>query len=446
MRVLTANAEAVFLFEEGKSLREMLYQEFEAVLDGFVPLPEYASRTVRAVYLRIGAGPVVRAAVFFLIDFDAAGQADRRWNLPIAQLVAASPEGPDLGAGPIRLACRSQCAIAWHQQRLWDPRMDAQFNHLALIKKAVQRNRLGLIFEDAAGVPTLKAAQTSSSKAADTGEESRREQAWRLKLAQAIKESRLRVATLQEHHRDQLDQLSRRHTIDLQSQQTLAGQLQLQLEESREQVARLAAERQQQEEKINSLRDYFEQRLQNAQNVDSNALATLKTHLENARQQELEGLRSEFGEQLQRKEIELMYQSTQVAGLQDEIRRLQKDKQELLGASGHNLLEKMHTAGISFVTFQLGAGHMTLPLDDVAAFLENRDAYVAARCQVSEQQLRIWRDHYQQPVCQHTLEGGAACGTAVSRVDTPAAFVEGISNRCQQHAQLTPVAARTETA
>ncbi len=437
MRVLTENAEAIYLFDDDSSPREMLYQEFEAVLDGFVPMPEYAGRSIRAVYVKIGPGPAARAAVFFLIDFDQHGQADRRWNLPIGQLAAISPEGPDMGGGPIRLACRSQCAIAWHKQQLWDPRMDAQCNHLALIKKAVQRNRLGLSFEGAPDVPTLQAespAKHNQTQAA--AQESPREQALRLKLAQAIKESRLRVATLQEHHREQLDQLKQQHTGTLQAQQTRALQLQQQLQESQEQATRLAAERSRQEEKLNSLRDYFEQRLENANNVDASALASLKNQLESSKQLELEHLQREYGEQLQRKEIELMYQSTQVAGLQDEIRRLQRDKQELLNASGHNLLDKMHASGISFVTFQLGAGHMTLPVDDVGAFMENRDAYVATRCQVSEDQLRLWREHYHSPACQAELADGSRCGAAVTRIDKPAAFADGISNRCQQHQRL----------
>src|SRR5690625_1694444 len=44
--------EAVFLFSGDAIDREMLYPEFEAILDGFVPMPENAGGTAKAVYVR----------------------------------------------------------------------------------------------------------------------------------------------------------------------------------------------------------------------------------------------------------------------------------------------------------------------------------------------------------------------------------------------------------
>src|SRR3954467_12850401 len=107
----TDTIEAVVLFSEGKISRELLYPEFEAILDSFLPVPDFRGQTAQAVYLVINSNLLITSAVFFQLDFDAKGMADRRWNVPLQNLAEVSGKGPDLGAGPIRLACFSQCAI-----------------------------------------------------------------------------------------------------------------------------------------------------------------------------------------------------------------------------------------------------------------------------------------------------------------------------------------------
>src|SRR4051812_8086725 len=97
--------EAVVLFAGDRVSREMLYPEFEAILDGFVPVPDYKGSAAKAVYLTINPQLKITSAVFFLLDFDEKGMVDRRWNIPLRQLAQISGKGPDLGVGPIRLAC-----------------------------------------------------------------------------------------------------------------------------------------------------------------------------------------------------------------------------------------------------------------------------------------------------------------------------------------------------
>src|SRR5690606_29868154 len=122
--------------------------EFEALLDGVVNLPEYADKQMRVVYVLINPRLMVRAAVFFLIDFDEKGSTDSGWNIPLRHLADRAGRGPDLGAGPIRLACRSQCPVSWHQMHLWDPSLVPGKNDLVLLRDAVRRNHLGLLVED----------------------------------------------------------------------------------------------------------------------------------------------------------------------------------------------------------------------------------------------------------------------------------------------------------
>ena len=91
-----------------------LTTEFEAILDCFVPMPELSNMAVDAVYVQLSGQLLVRSAVFFNIDFDSEGFADKRWNIPLQQLAENSSKGPDLGCGAIRLACRSQCHSIQH--------------------------------------------------------------------------------------------------------------------------------------------------------------------------------------------------------------------------------------------------------------------------------------------------------------------------------------------
>lgn len=431
-------AEAIFIFSGKDIVREMHFSEFEAVLEGFVPLAEQAAQSVQAVYLRVGPGCRVTAAVFFLIDFDSSGFADRRWNIPIEQLADTSAEGPDLGAGPIRLACRSQCAIAWHQQQLWDPQMSPQCNHFAVIKKALERNTLHLTVAD--DIPTLlpkPAAQksdqaqphlSSNQKALDVLNTQ-----WRARVAQTIKEARLRVATVtrqsQQHIDDLQEQLRQRDEVAKRESRKYQQQLQLQADKA----AELHQVVEGQEQKLKGLREYFEHKLTNLKNIDAVSVDTIKQHLQVDFAQELSAVKQDYEEKLQMRDVEVMYRDTQLAGLAEEIEKLQAEKQMLLESSGNNLLEQIQRSGISFVSFQPGAGHMTIPVEDVARFMSDSTEYTAQKCRVDVALFKKWRCHYQDPVCVRETESGTICGRFLTRVDRPNDFIEGHSDCCSEH-------------
>jgi hypothetical protein len=61
--------EAVFLFQEEQISRELLYPEFEAILDGFIPVPDFANASAKAVYVQIDHSLCVTGAVFFFVGF-----------------------------------------------------------------------------------------------------------------------------------------------------------------------------------------------------------------------------------------------------------------------------------------------------------------------------------------------------------------------------------------
>lgn len=434
-------AEAIIIFDGKEIVREMHFTEFEAVLEGFVPLAEQAGQKVHAVYLRVGRGHVITAAVFFLIDFDKAGFADKRWNVPIEQLAATSAEGPNLGAGPIRLACRSQCAIAWHQQQLWDPQMTPQCNHLLAIKKSIKRNTLQLSLLEEAPTLVAKVVQAESSSATEPGgngsalaqsEREAIESQWRKRTAQTIKEARLKVSTIQRQAQQSLDQAQDDYRQSATILSDDVKQLERSLSQEQAKSSELAELTERQEQKLQGLREYFEQKLSNLKNVDQVATETIKEHLLSQFEAETQVMKKAYDEKLQMRDVEVMYRDTQLAGLRDEIDKLHLEKQSLLEASGNSLLEKVHKSGISFVSFQPGAGHMTIPVDDVASFVDDSDSYTAAKCRVDVAHFKLWRRHYQNPICE--LHCGAEnCQTMLARVDRPVDFVVGQSDRCSNH-------------
>jgi len=139
--------EAIIFFGKKSIAKEMLYSEFEAVLDGVVGITELANREVDAAYVKITSALKVHSIVTFQIEFNNRGFADEDWNIPLRHLADNAGPGPDLGGGPIRLACRSQCSVSWYQRELWEPNQ-RDIDHFQLLQDAMTRNKLGLITDD----------------------------------------------------------------------------------------------------------------------------------------------------------------------------------------------------------------------------------------------------------------------------------------------------------
>lgn len=140
--------EAVMFFSEQGISREMLYPEFEALLDGMVCAPECTDESIEAVFLQINHRLHIRAAVFFTLDFDLDGYVNRLWNMPLRTLAEKAARGPDLGSGPIRLVCLGYCAQNQYRNSLWKPAQRNGKSDLAHIAQALTRNSLGIIGED----------------------------------------------------------------------------------------------------------------------------------------------------------------------------------------------------------------------------------------------------------------------------------------------------------
>ena len=435
-------SEAVLFIQQNRISREMLYSEFEAVLDGFVPLPDLAGQKAYAVYLRVNQHLLITAAVFFRISFDSQGNADKRWNVPLQQLADNSAKGPDLGAGPIRLACASQCCISWHHQNMWDPDMRPGNNHFVMLKKSIKSNRLGLTYKEpempvAPPRPVAQAVSPEQSKALEKkltqNIKQQFEKEFRNHMAQLLKEQRLRILTLDTKRKHEIQQLQLTHQQRLlefkENNEELRKELTQQLARNQELKDTIEG----QAKKLEGVREYFEHKLKSVAQDEGDNLQSLRENYEAELEAKIEAATLELNEKLQMRDVELMYRNEQEKSLSQEIHRLRQENQMLLNNSSEQLLAKLEKAGLNFVAYHPGAGHLTIPLADMGRYLDNPIAYAAEKCGVSLGHYKDWLDHYKSPSCQAIKEGGELCGALIERVPTPSHFHMGESDRCDHH-------------
>jgi hypothetical protein len=434
--------EAVMFFSDRGICKQMLYPEFEALLDGVVNMPEFADEQMRVVYAVINPRLMVKAAVFFYLDFDEDGRPDRGWNLPLQHLADRSGRGPDMGAGPIRLACRSQCPVSWHQMHLWDPSLAPGQNDLVLLRDAVKRNQLGLLVEEDAPAVAPERLQVASEDkwyAPDPAKEvaeqlaKKMDQEHRAKTAQLIKQQRLRIASLAQQHEEELAKFKLAAEEQAARQRAQLQGMQQALRQQEELNASLKAQLAAQADSYQRSREELAQQLQAVQRHGRTESDILRAQFEAELQAKVAAAVADYREQVSVRDVELAYCSELEAQLQAQITRLQAERDSLAGQSGDQVLERLARLGVVFVVYHPGAGHLTIALQDVARYQDNPMAYAAAKCFVSEDQYRRWLDHYQQPSCDAALASGERCAIPIDRVDTPSRFVVGESNCCSRH-------------
>lgn len=435
--------EAVMFFNDRGVCKEMLFAEFEALLDGVVNMPEYADQQMRVAYLLINPRLLVRAVVFFYLDFDERGAADKGWNIPLRHLADNAGRGPDLGAGPIRLACRSQCPVSWHQMHLWDPSLSPGHNDLVLLRDAAKRNSMGLLVEDDS--PQLVEPQRlqmaseerwytpdPAQEQADKNAE-KADQEQRLKAAQLIKQQRLRISSMSQQHEDELAKFRLASDELAQSLQTQLQGLQQALHQQEELNASLKAQLAEQVNGFQTNREELAQQLRALEQHARSEADILRGQFEAELQAKVAAAVVEYKEQVAIRDVELAYRNELDLQQEQEITRLKRERDEFASQGGEQILERLSKLGVVFVVYHPGAGHLTIPLQDVARYQDNPMAYAAAKCFVSEAQYRQWLNHYQSPTCEAQLPSGERCAMPIDRVDTASRFVIGDSNCCARH-------------
>lgn len=417
----THSAEAILFFDDHEIIKEMTYAEFQAILDNYVPLHDIAQRHMHAVYVRINSQLHVTAAVFFKISFDRAGFVEKSWNLPLQHLADQAAKGPNLGSGPIALACFSQCPIPWQQNNLWDPLMQASKNDFVMLKKHIRNNALGLVFE----------------KRLEQNSDSRYDQE-RTRAALLIKEQRLKQKLLSAKADQDMRQMDLNHQEKVLAYQRQLNEYQQQLNELRSLNLELKEMLAGQSDKINGMREYYEHKLQLALQNDNSEQQALEEHYESELLLQAEALAAEYNAQLQSKDVELLYRSERESKLKQEILLLQQENRKLLDGANDTILNRLNEAGVNFVIYHPGAGHLTIQANEVEIYLNNPMAYVAKQCGVNEQHYRLWLDHFYTPSCQHVLGDGESCDKPIQRMDEPRQFIIGESDCCPEHRKQSP--------
>ena len=443
MQIKPQTVEAVLFFNDGGVCKEMLYPEFEAVLDGMVSMPEFADQQMRVVYVLINTRLQIRAAVFFFLDFNEDGSADSGWNIPLRNLAERTGRGPDLGAGPIRLACRSQCPVSWYQMHLWDPELTQSQNHLVMLRDRIKRNQLGLLVEEdtpqAVPAERLQMVAEDAWYAADSATQTsirraeKLEQEQRLKAAQLIKQQRLRIASLEQQREADI---SRLRELAAQQQAKLLdeiAQLRQELLEKEGLVEQLQVQLHEQVEGFQKNREEMSRQLRALEQNGRAEADAARAQFDEELRRQIAAAVAEYKEQVSIRDVELAYRNELDSQLQEEIEQLRGRCETLAEQSGDRVLERLCALGVAFMAYHPGAGHLTIPLADITRYRQNPLAYAAAKCAVSEEQYKQWVEHYQQPVCIATLSSGERCNMPLDKVETPARFVLGESNCCARH-------------
>ena len=432
----TDKAQAVLFFGKEGISKELLFPELEALLEGFVPMEEWAKTSQKAVYVEFNHQFIATAAVFFTMSFDVKGAVDSGWNLPLLDMARTTTRGPDLGAGPVRITCASHSPIAYFKDWLWDPDLNADGPHFKQIQRSLKRNRLGVHFRatrasEEGGFSSQDAQRLEAQLSQQFSKQY--EKALREQMSQLLEGQRLRIASMV-NDRDQAIQTMRMEY------ENRIEELQRRLEEN--DVARSDLDKRNQElratidgqlQKIEGLREYYEHKLRRLQGSESETLDAVRVRLETEMQNRVRIATSELNELLKMKEVELQYRAEHEEQLQQEILRLRREHQESLNSNGDQFLENLSRKGVNFVTYQPGAGHITIPYSEMTLFLENPPAFTAAYCGVTEQQYQSWLRHYQAPVCTALDDNGEMCCANLTRVTNPADFVPGESDLCDAH-------------
>lgn len=432
--------DAIMFFDNGDVVKEILYPEFQAVLDNVVGLSDFKNQSVSAAFVRIDSSLNIRAVVLFFIDFDANGHVDKSWNIPLSHLAENAGRGPDLGAGPIKLSCRNQCSVSWHQRALWDPDTESQPSTFEKIVKAAQRNRLGITVIEKPAAPPLNSAKSDIPSPLLEAEIEARlsrafKQKYKIRSKALLGEQELRIATMKSEAQDHIEKLQLQYRTELAKLNgTLASTKHLFSEEKHKNL-QLKKTLDDQAGEYRKARIVLQREIEEGKDVEQSQLLALEEKFELEAKASIDTVTAELKEMLDMREVELFYRDEQVGRLNEEVSLLRQEKQSLIDGGGDKMLQKLVEQGIGFVAYQPGIEHLTVPLRDISQYLDSPIDYVSERCSVDKKLYKLWIRHYELPVCSHRMGSGAVCASPVPKVEKPSRFIAGESDRCTKHSR-----------
>ncbi|MCV6613876.1 MAG: hypothetical protein OIF35_02785 [Cellvibrionaceae bacterium] len=369
--------QGIYLFSDDRVSRQMLVEEFESVLDGFVPLSDYAGRRAQCAFAILHTDLSIDALVCFNLDFDHSGRPDIHWNTPIKQLAqqAAMTTCHDLH---LRLASYNCCSVAWHQQKLWEPNA-AQIKSLLA---AISDNRLQL------GKLAQRRAATSEIP--------------KLNLSSSADLSALPL----EQYREQEAKAQKIDSL----QRTLAQQ--------KKDLEALQRERSSLIKQLNDERESRQQQLQQQQDLLKQRYAKL------------------LHQNVAVKAAQLQHAEQQLMQFEQRYNELQGQNKILLAQSEDSLVQQFSAAGINLEVDQPGVGRLRIAAADIYEYMAAPMVYVANCAGVSSELYGQWLAQRKKPICRGFEQDGQPCREALDKVGSLEEFVPGVSDHCVRHRQV----------
>ena len=441
--------DVVLFVDQNKVIKEMLLTEFEAVLDGVVGEPEFANTSAHAVYLKINRRLEIIGAVFFIIGFDNKGNADKRWNIPLSQMVETAAFGSELNGIQLRIACRSQCQIPWHQQDLWEPDLSVGSNTLKILSASVQANRLGLLVDDTPEQPPVltdivsgvtNAPSNQRAKPVDNGaviEKEKREQE-RYNMAQNIKKQRVYIASLKSLHEQEMEGQRKLYSKDREMFLLANKKLQEQIEALELKYCDAVIDIENKQLSFSKQCAEYEQRLERMMDQRGIDHRSLRVQFNKDFQAKLIEQTAEIESKLEMREVEVYYREEQINRLKSEALELKAYAKQLESQSVAAEISSLVENGVYFVVSQPGVGPLSIEAEDLIRFNSEPNRYIAERLGVDIDTYEAWLAHIKLPLCVGSANGENGrenCGEHLEPVTTPQEFVHGISDCCAAHQQ-----------
>lgn len=465
--------EVIFFFDDDGVSKEMMYTEFEAVLDGIVGLTEFADKTVYCVFAVINPGLRIQAVVFFTIDFDSKGEPPLQWNIPFHSLIQKASK---VAFGPFetKVVCRSSCSVDWHRDALWDP-SEQIVNSLIL---TIEVNRLCLSTEGVAelvsqnGVqfmPTGAAGQNTSSQqvanlsqlanevaqtlaGGNAGDPAKR--ALERELGETIKTltNDLHLMTQRASELEQKNMEMREAVFEQKS--TLKEQMQSLEAGLNERIKQAVTEAKQTlkekyERKLKTYEQEYKSRfstkvsqIKSSASVSEHALhekSELLAQKDSMLAEKAEKL-AEQAETIRQQQQSLADNKKAIDALEQKVKQLseelgvfRKEKLRLMANGADKFFKRLEESGLNFIAYHPGAGHVSVSVSRVGEYLDNPPAFAAEKVGLSAEAYLYWLHHYEKPCCEAPIMGGKICGQKIQRHENPRDFSPGISDRCERH-------------
>ncbi len=459
-----ALTEAVVFFKDDNVVKEMFFAEFEAVLDDVVGVPDFAGDEVQAAFVQIEDTLKILGAVFFTISFDTRGRVTGNWNVPLRHLLDHASFGPDLGGGPIKVACRSACPVAWYRRQLWDPEMSSGVTFQKMIA-AAERNRLGIISDRSArntpqsGVADFfkSSINTSSPSAAAEpvaavggGKASRPERQlakealkrpsgpvfnrkYRAKLLAWRSAEKLSLLTQAEAFQVKLEQQGEDLTTQLRERESVIKAQKQHLADLNRRVKEAEVQLGSHKQLVVQKSEEIEALMERGGRDHKQQVAILRAEYAESMERQLKEQALKLAEPIHERERELYARAKEIVDLRRELSILREQNRGLMLNSDNQLLQQMSEKGVVFVAYHPGVEHLVISQEEMPVYLNDPLEFVASRCEVPGGQYHEWLAHYRLPICRHRDANGQYCGETIPKIMRPRLFRPGESDRCHEH-------------